>query len=78
MESAVDWTPVDLLVSQLMDVYEPHEDVETIQETFSKLNEKREEFRSEEESLRNILKGKLRILSLIQRFAKRGRGLRGC
>ena len=28
MDSAVDWTPVDLLISQLMEVYDPHEDAE--------------------------------------------------
>lgn len=57
MDNATNWTTVDLLVSQLMDMYDPHEDTETIQETFSVLNTKRDELHHQENTLRDYLKG---------------------
>ena len=38
MESSVDWTSVDMLVSQLTEVLSPQEDAETVQEAVSILN----------------------------------------
>lgn len=57
MENTADWTTVDLLVSQLMDMYDPHEDMETIQKTFSTLNTERDELQHKENTLRDYLKG---------------------
>lgn len=70
MDSAVDWTPVDLLISQLMEVYDPHEDAETIQESLSTLNSERDVFRHAEETLRGLAKGLLCIHLIITRFTK--------
>lgn len=70
MEPPVDWAAVDLLVSQLMDVYDPHEDTETIQEAFSTLNAERDVFRHSEETLRGLAKGIVYICIIICRFTK--------
>ena len=57
MDNTTAWTPVDLLVSQLMEMYDPHDDAETIQESFSVLNSKRDELHHQENTLRDYLKG---------------------
>lgn len=57
MESSVDWTSVDMLVSQITDVLSPQDDAETVQEAMSLLNNERESFRHAEESLRDLEKG---------------------
>ena len=72
MDSAVDWTPVDLLISQLMEVYDPHEDAETIQESLSTLNSEIDVFRHAEETLRGLAKGLICIHLIFIRFTKRG------
>ena len=57
MESSVDWTSVDMLVSQLTEVLSPQEDAETIQEAVSLLNNERDAFHHAEESLCGLAKG---------------------
>ncbi len=57
MESSVDWTSVDMLVSQITDVLSPQDDAETVQEAMSLLNNELESFRHAEESLRDLEKG---------------------
>lgn len=57
MEALVDWPCVDLLVSELSDVFDPHADAETIQEAIGMFNTKREEMKSREDSKHEMVKG---------------------
>lgn len=57
METSVDWPCVDLLVSELNSVFDPHADGETIQEALAVLETKREEMKNREESKREMIKG---------------------
>ena len=65
MKAAVDWTPVDLLISQLMEVMNPHNDAENIQEVVTTLNNERSVFSHSEDTLRTLVKGEDRLLSCI-------------
>ncbi|KAK8800158.1 hypothetical protein WA171_004793 [Blastocystis sp. BT1] len=56
MESSIDWTSVDMLVSQLTEVLSPQEDAETVQEAVSILNNERDAFHHAEESLCGLAK----------------------
>lgn len=53
----MDWPCVDLLVSELNSVFDPHADAETIEEALGVLETKREEMKSREESKREMIKG---------------------
>lgn len=57
MENPVDWTSVDLLVSQLTEMLDPQEDAEYVQEGLSTLKSNRELFHHAEETLRGLAKG---------------------
>ena len=63
MESSVDWSSVDMLVSQLTEVLSPQEDAETVQEAITILNNERDAFHHAEESLCGLAKGFHWILS---------------
>lgn len=59
MASSIDWSSVDLLVSQLTEVLSTQTDAESVQEAVSKLNTEREAFHHKEESLCSLAKGML-------------------
>lgn len=67
METSVDWPCVDLLVSDLNGVFDPHADGETIQEALGVLETKREEMKNREESKREMIKGILDYLCFLRR-----------
>lgn len=69
MESSVDWTSVDMLVSQITDVLSPQDDAETVQEAMGLLNTERESFRHAEESLRDLEKG-TSLLATVDQISK--------
>ena len=59
MESSVDWSNVDLIISDLVGLFNTQLDIETVQEANSKFNTEREAFQHEEESLRGLAAGRI-------------------
>ena len=59
MESSVDWSNVDLIISDLSGLLNTQLDIETVQEANSKFNIEREAFHHEEESLRGLAAGRI-------------------
>ena len=59
MESPVDWSNVDLIISDLAGLFNTQLDIETVKEANSKFNTEREVFQHEEESLRGLAAGRI-------------------
>ena len=59
MESSVDWSNVDLIISDLVGLFNTQLDIEAVEEANSKFNTEREAFQHEEESLRGLAAGRI-------------------